>query len=103
MVFWQLLIICTIITKQRQSSIARKIHRSCVFIFLFLSCSPVFIMEIITGLIDKQRKESGNIHRGNLALPGRLQKGKARVPFRSPGPGWGPGWAGMYSTLRGSH
>lgn len=60
-------------------------------------------MEIITGLIDKQRKESDNILRENLALPGRLQKGKAGVPCRSPHPGWGPGWAGMYSTLRGSH
>ena len=50
------------------------------------------MMEIITGLMDKKRKESGNILRENLVLPGRLQKGKPGVPCRSPAPGWGPGW-----------
>ena len=47
------------------------------------------MMEIITGLMDKKRKESGNILRENLVLPGRLQKGKPGVPCRSPAPGWG--------------
>lgn len=50
------------------------------------------MMEIITGLMDKKGKESGNIVRENLVLPGRLQKAKPGVPCRSPAPGWGPGW-----------
>ena len=35
--------------------------------FLFLSCSPVFIMELITGLSEKKRrKEAGKILKENL-------------------------------------